>query len=262
MNNKYTSYLPVLVLGCGGIGGALWALMQRFCQDDKELLIPWNLPGILLFLLTAAVVMATLLLIRPLGGSNRYGDNFVPSPVGCIAAFAAAGGILVLILRNLHTYRDPLSGMWLATGALSVPAMILTGLNRRKGKRPNFLLHSIICVFFGIHMANQYRVWSGSPEILDFSYQLFACVGLAMTAYYHAAFEVGMGRRMRMLPVGLLTTYFCLVCIGSEGFGLFYLTCGLWAAANLCGITPKPRRPKPGAEPSAEDIPPAPEAQV
>lgn len=257
MNIKWnTAHLPVLILGCGGISGALWALMQRFCHDDKGLLIPWNAPGILILLFTLAVAAAVVLVIRPLGGSNRYADNFAPSMVGAIAAFAAAGGILLLILRNLGVQRDLLSSTWLILGLLSVPAMILTGLSRMKGKRPNFLLHAVLCVFFGIHMANQYRIWSSDPEMLDYAYQLFACVGLALTAYCHTAFDAGMGRRLRMLPVGLLTAYFCLMCICVEGCGLFYLTCGIWAAANLCNMQPKPRRPRPiQAPPVQEDQP-------
>lgn len=250
MNNKWkTTCLPILALGCGGIGGALWALMQRLCQDDKGLLIPWNLPGILILLLSVAVVAGVVLLTRPLGGSNRYGDNFAPSLVGGIAAFAAAVGILLLMIRNLGTQRDALSGAWLVLGFLSVPALILTGLSRIRGSRPNFLLHSILCLFFGIHMTNQYRIWSSAPEMLDYAYQLFACVGLTLTAYCHAAFDVGMGRRLRMLPIGLLAAYFCLMCICVEGSGLLYLTCGVWAAANLCALQPQPRRQKPAEEP-------------
>lgn len=252
MNKKWnTTYLPVLILGCGGVSGALWALMQRFCQDEKGLLNPWNVPGILLLLITLAVSVAVILLTRPLGGSNRYGDNFGPSLPGAVTTFAAAAGILLLVLGDLRSQQDILSIAWLVLGLLSVPSLILTGLCRLKGKRPHFLLHAILCLFFGIHMANQYRLWSSNPELPDYSYQLFACVGLALTAYCHTAFDVGMGRRLRMLPIGLLTAYFCLVCICVEGYGLFYLTCGLWAAANLCAVQPKPRRPRPDPQPAA-----------
>lgn len=244
--------LPVLVLGCGGVSGALWGLMQALCTDEKGLLKPWNLPGILILLISLAVVVGILVVTRPLGGSNRYGDNFGPSRIGGISAFAAALGVLSMVPQGLAGPRDFLSNLWLVLSILSIPALVFTGLSRLKGKRPNFLFHAILCLFFGIHMSNQYRTWSGQPQLLDYTYQLCASVCLALTAYFLVAFEVGMGRRLKHLLVGLLAAYFCMVSICVEGCGLFYLTCGIWAAANLCSLQPKPRRRKPAAEPVAE----------
>lgn len=259
------TYLPVLVLGCGGISGALWGLMQKFCVDEKGLLLSWNLPGLLILLLSLAVVAGVVLLTRPLGGSNRYVDNFGPSAAGGISAFAAAVGILVTLLGNLGAQQDLLFSAWLVLGGLSVPALVLAGICRMKGKRPHFLLHGILCAFFGIHMANQYRSWSSDPQMADYICQLFACVFLTMTAYFQAAFAVGMGRRLKLLLMGLLAAYFSLACVCVEGSGLFYLTCGIWSAANLCNMVPMPRRKSPVQEPPApettEEEPPAQEAE-
>lgn len=246
------SALPVLVLGCGGLSGALWQLMLQFCLDSKGLLLFPNLPGILVLLITLAVTVAVILITRPLGGSNRYADNFDSSLFGGITAFAAAAAILLLMLQRVGTQQDLLSSIWLVLGFLSVPSMALTGLSRIRGRRPNFLFHGILCAFFGIHMANQYRVWSSDPQMADYFFQLFSCAGLTLTAYYHTAFDVGMGRRRRQLAIGLLTAYCCLVSLGDQG--LFYFVCGLWSAANLCHFQPRPRRPKPvEEEPSAPE---------
>lgn len=252
MKRKWNiSALPVLILGCGGLSSALWRLMLRFSLDSKGLLVFPNLPGILVLLITLAVTVAAVLFTYPLDGSNRYADNFGPSPVGGITAFAAAAATLLLMLQNIGTQQDLLSSAWLVLGFLSVPAMALTGLCHIRGKRPNFLFHSILCAFFGIHMANQYRFWSSDPQMAHYFFRLFACAGLALTAYYHAAFDVGMGRRRRLLAVGMLTAYCCMVALGS--LGLFYPACGLWAAANLCRFQPQPRRPKPAEEPPAPE---------
>ena len=248
MKTKWNiAYLPVLALGCGGVSGILWALMLAFCLDEKGLL-KGNLLGPLILLVSLGVAVAAVLLTRPLGGSNRYGDNFAPSKAGAISAFAAALGIGLLLVWNLGAMQDLLSFAWLVLGILSVPALILTGLSRLKGKRPHFLLHSLLCLFFGIHMANQYRNWSSDPQLADYVCQLFACVFLTLTAYFHAAFDVGMGRRLKHLFVSLMAAYFCMACVFVDGYGLFYLTCGLWAAANLCTLQPKPRRQKPAPE--------------
>lgn len=255
MKHKWNiSALPVLVLGCGGLSGALWQQMLKSCLDSKGLLLFPNLPGVLVLLITLAVTAAVILITRTLGGSNRYADNFGPSLTGGITAFAAAAAILLLMLSEMGTQQDILSSIWLVLGFLSVPAMALTGLSRIRGNRPNFLLHGIVCAFFGIHMANAYRAWSSNPQMADYFFQLFACAGLTLTAYYHTAFDAGMGRRRRQLAVSLLTAYCCLVSLGSQD--LFFFACGLWSGANLCFFQPQPRRPKP-----TEEEPPIPEGE-
>ena len=243
--------LPVLVLGCGGVAGALWALMLKLCLDDKGLLKPWNFPGILILLLTLAVFAGVVVLTRPLAGSNRYGDNFGASLIGGISAFAAALGLLSVVLPNGDTPRDFLANARMVLGILSIPSLVVTGLYRLKGKRPAFLFHGILCIFFGLYMADQYRAWSCDPQIAHYASQLFASVFLALSTYFLAAFSVGMGRRLKHLLTGLMAAYFCLCCIGLEN-GLFYLTCGIWAAANLCDLQPRPRRRRPAPEPAAE----------
>ena len=139
MNNKWkTTCLPILALGCGGIGGALWALMQRLCQDDKGLLIPWNLPGILILLLSVAVVAGVVLLTRPLGGSNRYGDNFAPSLVGGIAAFAAAvipchhttDKQFRSALRDFYRFSHTTAALYRGTGNSALQAKLIATLRR------------------------------------------------------------------------------------------------------------------------------------
>ena len=247
--------LPLLVLGCGGLSSALMALMLKFCLDEKGLLRAFNLPLVLILLLTLAVTVLVILAVRTQGGSNRYGDNFAPSVAGGVTSFAAAGAILLLMLQKLGSQQDILSSIWLVLGFLSVPCLVLTGVSRLKGLRPNFLFHGILCGFFGIHMANQYRFWSSDPEMIRYAFQLFACAGLTLTAYYHTAFDVGMGRRRRQLAIGLLTAYCCLVSLHAEGLSLYYLACALWSAANLCNPEAKPRRPRPDEAPTQDGDP-------
>lgn len=242
--------LPLLVLGCGGLAGGLWALMNRLCLDEKGLLVSGNILWILILLLAAAATVGILVISRGLDGSNRYVDNFSSSLSGGVTSFAAAVGILVLMLTNLGSQRSALSALWLVLGFLSVPALILSGICRLRGTRPQFLLHGIVCAFFGIHLACHYQVWSGEPQMTDYVWQLFACVGLTLTAYHHTAFDVGLGRRRLQLAFSLLSAFFCLACLAAEGYGLFYLTCGLWALENRCTLQPRPRRPKP-----ADDAP-------
>lgn len=246
--------VPYLILGCGGIGAALRALMFNKFVDEKGLIVSGNPPHILVLLLTAAVVVLTLVTVRKLGGSNRFHDNFSVSPTGGIMAIAAAVGVLSLLIGHWNDHSDNLATAWKVLSILSIPSLIFTGICRIRGKRPSFQFHGIVCLFFAIHLANQYRVWSGNPELADYCWQLLACVGLMLTAYYHAAFDVGLGKRRMQLSISLLTAYFCILSTPDTGYGLFYLTCGLWSISNLASLHPHPRRRKPEAPAPEEPV--------
>lgn len=237
--------LPCLILGLGGIGAALRRLMFAVCVDEKGLLTAWNFPRILVALLCAATVALVVTAVWARRGSNRYPGNFPASLPGGIAAMLAAAGILVLLVGHWDMYADRLAFIWRILGILSIPCMILAGLCRIWGRRPFFLFHGIPCMFFALHLTNFYRVWSGEPQLASYLWQLLASVGLALTAYQHTAFDVGMGKRRRMLAISLLTGFSCLLAVADEGTGSFYLTCGLWAIGNLCALTPPPRRRRP-----------------
>lgn len=241
MNGKRNiSLLPWLVCICGGMGAALWELMNTLCRDEKGLLRPWNLPGILLAVLSVALCVLVLWKTRHLDGTQRYGVNFPPSPWSGLTSIAAALGILWMLIAVPAQRQDMLATVHRLLGFLSIPCLILTGLGRWKGKRPNFLFHGILCLFFGIHLAEQYRVWSSDPETADYLCQLLACAGLTFTAYHRTAFDAGLGKRKQHLITGLLTAYFCLTSLFVEGSGCFYLTCGLWAGADLCLFPSEP----------------------
>lgn len=251
MKGKWNiSLLPWLVCGYGGLGSVLWALMERFCRDDRGLLIPWNWPGILLAVLSVGICGVIVYLVRPLDGSNRYSDNFPASRPGAISHFTLAAGILWMLLTDSSGHQDVLSILHRLLGFLSIPCLILAGISRWKGKRPNFLFHGLLCIFFGIHLAEQYRLWSSNPQTADYLCQLLACAGLTLTAYHRAAFDTGMGNRVRHLTVGLIAAYFSIASCFVENLGLSYLAFGFWCGADLCALQPKPRH---GKSPEAGD---------
>ncbi len=248
MKSKWNiNLLPWLILGLGGFAAALQRLMLSLFLDEKGLLIPWNLPQLLTGVLTIAVTALVLLPVRKLEGSNRYGDNFSPSLAGGITAFLAAIGILLLLAGNLEKVYDNLGKVWLAVGVLAVPCLLFTGFCRIQGRRPAFPFHGLLCIFFAVHLAHHYRLWSGDPQTANYLWQLLGSVGLTLTAYYRAAFDVGLGRRRMQIAVGLLTGYCCLAA-STGADGIYYLLSGLWALCNLCSLTPKPRRQRPSPE--------------
>lgn len=227
--------LPILTVALSGIAFVLRWLLLHLAVDKKGLIQAHHPLTLLLWLVTAAVV--GLILAAALGrkGSGEYADNFGPSRLGAGGALALAVGILISALGSGVAH----SGLEMARDLLGIPAvMALAALAylRWKGQKPVFLLHAAVCVFFAVHMVSRYQLWSSNPQIQDYVFSLFACVGLMLLAYQQAAFEAGMGRRRSLLAVGLMTVFACFVAVSGTEDSILYFTGGLWAATALCSL--------------------------
>lgn len=236
--------LPVLAAGMG-----LFALVLRLCQsligvDEKGLLIPFHPFALLLWLLTAVAAVLTVLQVRTLDGSRRYAGNFAPSMSAALGCFAMAAGILFTLLlgpdaaMRLELVRN-------LVGFLSIPSLIWVGICRKKGSRPFFGFHAIVCVYLMLHTITRYQSWSSQPQLLIFLFPMMGCVLLTLFSYYQAAFDVGMGQRRMQLGTGLLGAYFCFAALAGGQDLPLYAAGGIWMLTNLCSLTPPRRRKAP-----------------
>lgn len=257
-----TKYIPCLILGCGGLGLVLRWLLYATGVDDRGLLTAGNALHIACWVLTVAVAVFLAIAIAPLDGSNRYKANFPASVAGAVGSLLGAVGILVTVLTQVYAFSDTLTLLWKITGILSGVCLVVTAMYRLQGKRPFFLLHAAVCLFFSLHLANQYRAWSGNPQTQDYSFQLCACIALTLTAYYHTAFDVDLGKRRRQLCAGLLGVYLCCLCVVNTETPLLYLGCGAWSFTNLCSLTPRRRRHRFEQERPGEDAESAPQTNA
>lgn len=238
------SALPFLVLGAGGVGLVLRVMLYTLGEDSRGLLPRYHALHVLTLLLTLCVTAVLVLTVKKLDGSNRYRKNFPAStPVG-LANFFAAAWLLMSAFSILNKASETLEYLLAALAFCSVVSMGCAGYCRMKGKRPFFLFHSVICLFFAFNMVCRYRSWSANPQLPDYCFHLFACVFLTLSAYYRAAFDVGMGRRRMHLFCSLMAVYLCFLSLVGSGDGRFYFSGGIWALANLCPLEPPARRQK------------------
>lgn len=236
--------LPMASLAAGLAGCCLrWAL-YAVAVDEKNLLPMLHPLELALWALTAAAAAVIVLRVWKLEGSNRYVDNFRPSVLGMAGAFAMAAGILATVLTAEVSFEGPMSLLWRVAGYLSVPGLVLAGVCRLRGKRPLFLCHFVVCVFFALHMVSRYQMWSGNPQLQDYFYCLSSSLLLTLFAYYQAAFDVGAGRRRMQLAIGLLAGVCCMTALPYTQSRLLYLAGGVWTLTNLCTQNPVPRRKK------------------
>ena len=232
--------LPWFVLAAGVIGIALRFWLLSTGIDDKGLLVTGHPAGILLWLLTAITAVLVILGCLPLAEANKYAFNFPPSLVGAVGDGLLALGILVSSILSLMNASDPLSTITAIAGFLSVIPLAFCAFCRFKGIKPALLFHGFVCIFWVLQLICLYRVWSPEPQLQHYIFQLFANVFMMLSLYQRTAFDVGFGNRRAHAITHLATTFFCcLSLIGSQDWFL-YVTCALWAIADLCRLTPMP----------------------
>ena len=235
--NRFYPYLPLAVALMGGAGCAL--RMALYTLEESSGLLPQNHPlHIAAVIFSALVALAVTLAVLPLDGSSKYRLNFPASSIAGFGALAAGIFMMPNALAILGQATNPLSLVWALLAFLCAPCMMITGICRLKGRRPYFLLHAAICLYFAIHMVCQYRIWSGTPQVETHLIPLLACVFLALTGYYRTAFDVNMAVRRQLLLCGLPAGFFCISSLGGNGNKWFYLAGGFWSLTCLCVILP------------------------
>lgn len=241
--------LPLLSAGLGGVGFAL--RLALFALEEPSGLLPQGHPlhiaTLVLSILTAGLM---LYFVLPLGGSGKYRLNFPASQTAALGAVFAGLFLLPVAFGILRQADSNLSFFWAALGFIAAVCLVFTGRCHWKGRRPHFLLHGAVCLFFAVHMICQYRLWSGNPQVEDYLFPLFGCVFLTLTAYYRMTFDARMGKRRMLLFCGLMAGFFCICSLAGEGDKGFYFAGGLWALTNLC-VTEPPKGNEEGTDAAA-----------
>lgn len=227
--------LPALTAALGGIGLVLRRVLYALAVDEKNLLQSGHVLELLVWLVTIAAAVLVIAGVRKQAGSGHYEDNFGASLMGALGAAALAVGVFLtaladgLAISGLEQIRDIL-------GIAAAAALMVIAAFRWKGRKPFFALHTVVCVFFAIHLVSCYRGWSSNPQIQDYVFTLFACIGLMLFAYQQASFDVDIGKRKFSLGVGLLTAFACFVSLSGTDNPVLYLTGGIWIVTNLCRL--------------------------
>ena len=242
---KY-KYLPILIPGLGVIAMALqWLLMRT--MDEKGLVASGHWGHIVAWVIAVIATALICVCVLQLNGPNRYRTNFPASMTGAIGSFITAAGIGISVIFSVPG-NDTLSLLWRILGVLSIFSLIITGMCRMNGGRPAFFFHSVICLFFAMHLVCSCRLWSSETQAARYGFALIADIGLMLTGYYRAAFDAGIGTRRMQLFTGLMTCFFCLAAVPGSICPALHLTGAVWAVTNLCVLRTFKRRPRPTPE--------------
>lgn len=237
--------LPWFSLGCGGLGLAL--RLWLYGDMDENGLLPKAHPAeALLFILTALTLAALFLCVRELKPINKYSRLF-PADIGrALGCAAGALGVLVGSVFQLGSNGGALGVPIFVTGILAALSLGLTAFYRLRGRRPSFLLHTVLTVFFMLYTVGRCRIWSAEPQLQEYVFSLFACVCLMLTGYYLSVLDAHGGSRKWLVFSNQAALFFCCLSLNEEN-RLFYLGMVLWLALDLCAVDlhSEPEEPSP-----------------
>lgn len=224
--------IKLLPLAAGALGLMLRVVLFATGTDEKGLLVSGHWAGKSLWLLTAAMIASLFVLTRTIQGPRRYRESHPASFAACAGAAAAAIAIVRTAAAEFRT--QPF--LFTILGLAAAVCLLAIAFCRLQPRKPHFLLHAVVCVFFAIRMVNQYRNWNSDPQVLDYAFYLGAYIVLMLTAYQHAAFDAGIGSHQAVWFTGLLAAYLCLVSLPSSVDTWLLLGCGIWSFTNLTSL--------------------------
>lgn len=226
--------LPWFTLGCGGLGLAL-RLWLYSDIDEKGLLPAAHPAAALLFILTGLTLAVLFLCVRPLNPISKYARLF-PSGMGrVLGCGAGAVGILAGVIHQYKGNGGFLHLFTLLLGALAALCLGWTAVDRLRGSRPSFLLHTVITVFFILYAVCNCRIWGAEPQIQEYVFSLLACICLMLTGYYLSVLDTRKSSRRWLVFFNQAALFFCCLSLNGEN-RLFYLGMILWLALDLCSV--------------------------
>lgn len=228
---KRTKLVILYILSLGG--GCVGYLLRRIAQSGAQGGLEYWINPMLGFAAAVALAGAMILVIGKVEPDGTCRGSFPASRIGALGTWGAAALLFFHAFSTLLERPDRLTMLVELVGVICAIALVFTGWCRCTGRRPNFLYHALVCVYFALHMVSSYRSWSAEPQMLTYMYQLMALAAVAIAAYYRCCFDANHGNRQMYLRFSFPAVMLCIVA-AADGSKLLYLAAALWLGTNPC----------------------------
>lgn len=222
---KNRKWIPLLPLLSGLVCAGLRWLLFRNHTDALGLLETGTLVETGIFLLTGLCLVLFALAAR----RGWAGENKLAAPGQMLGGL----GIFLTALGSSGQMAGPVASLWKILGLVAGICLIVQGVCVGRKRPASFLLPLVVCVFFLLHLIDNYRGWSSQPQLQKYLFDLLASLSLTFFSYCDAARRVSLGKPKIRIFSGLCAAYFCLAAIpGTPEFTVLYALCALWALTD------------------------------
>lgn len=225
---KLRNYLPWGALALGLECYYLRRLLYGLYVDETGLLqtgtaLEWGI--------CALTVLSLLLFAMAAGKSSEMGRNPAGAAVG---QFIGGLGLGWTALRYPGEMPGMLGNLWRILGIASALCLIWSAWCTFRKKNVHFLLSLVPCLFWLTHLIDNYRGWSGQPQLQSYLFALLAAMSMVLFTYHTAAETASMGKpRMRYFSA-LSAGFLCLAAMfGPDKTQPLWLSCAIWAVSSL-----------------------------
>lgn len=168
--------------------------------------------------------------------------DMTPNSAGAAVGQCIGGiGLGWTALRYPGEMPGMLGNLWRILGIASAFCLIWSAWCTFQRKNTPFLLSLVPCLFWLVHMVDNYRGWSGQPQLQSYLFALLATMAMTLFTYYTAAGAVGLGKPRMRCFAALSAGFLCLAAIlGPDKTQPLWLSCAIWAVTSLYA----PKNPK------------------
>lgn len=240
---KHTNYLPMLSLLLGSLCQYLRRLLYLNASDAAGLLqtgtpLEWGLYG-----LTA---LSLLLFAAAAWKPVDMEPFFSPMPAIAVVGQLAGGlGIGWCVLRSPSQMSGVLGFVWKVFGIAAAAGLLWAAWCTMRGKKPAFPALLAPCLFWMVHMVDNYRGWSGQPQLQLYLFDLLAVMAMTLFSYYTAAECLALGKPRMQTFTALAAGFSCIAAAlpgTTQTTQVLYLLCALWALTSLYGPGTIPKK--------------------
>ena len=226
-NKSLSTLLPLLSLLLGESCLRMRRILYAKAVDATGLLVSG----------TALEWEIYLLSILALGlfaaASRKQEGKILTSSVTALGQLVGAVGIGWTALRYPGEMPGLLGNLWRILGIVSALCLIWSAFCTFRGKTPQFLVLLAPCLFWLVHLVDNYRGWSGVPQLQSYLFALLGTMTMTLFSYYTAAGAVGLGKPRRLKFTALAAGSLCAAAAMPGKNQILYLLSALWALFSL-----------------------------
>lgn len=229
---------------CGGLGLVglvlrVWQLRTGF--DEKGLLQSGHPAQWLVVLVICAAVAAVAVALWNKRDTTKCSGMF---PASLTACASTAVGCLGIIWSAFHIYSQQqtllIKATWVMGAAAAMTAALLSWCSA-KGKRPHFLLRTVVTLYLMFHMVYHYQRWFSETQPALYGAQLLSNVLLILAFYHRTALEANLGGRKPYILTSQLAGFFCLLAIPGAEHWMFYGAMAVWVLGDAGRLYLRPK---------------------